>query len=135
MLARLVILAAICAILAPLSMRAQSKDPQLHKGTVVSASATRLVMKDTGGREHSFPIEAGTKVTINGKPGNVEDLKTMMPVQVATDAMGKVLTVSTMDREKSRSLVASERDAQPAGSWARSDRGRTVAIEGENEAP
>ena len=75
-------------------------EPQIHKGTVMSASAGRLVMKDMAGKEQSFMIDAMTKVTVHGKPGKLEDLQETMPVQVATEASGKVLSVSTIDKEK-----------------------------------
>lgn len=81
-------------------------EPQLHKGTVVSASAGRLVMKDTAGKEQSFAVTDATKVTVNGKLGKLEDLQETMPVQVTTDEKGKVLAVSTIDKEKAPVLVA-----------------------------
>ncbi len=77
-----------------------ANEPQFVKGTVVSASTNRLVMKDSGGKEQSFTIDHATKVTVNGQPGKLEDLQETMPVQVATDEKGKVLTVSTIDKEK-----------------------------------
>jgi hypothetical protein len=79
---------------------APAGDPQIHKGTVVSASDNRLVMKDSGGKEHSYSVDSVTKITVNGKPGRLEDLQETMPVQVTTDEKGKVLAVSTMDKEK-----------------------------------
>ena len=79
---------------------ARALEPQLIKGTVVSASAMRLVMKDRAGKEQSFTIDHATKVTVNGQPGKLEDLQETMPVQVATDEKGKVLTVSTIDKDK-----------------------------------
>jgi hypothetical protein len=75
-------------------------EPQIHKGTVMSASAGRLVMKDMAGKEMSFAVDAMTKITVHGKPGKLEDLQATMPVQVATEASGKVLSVSTIDMEK-----------------------------------
>ena len=75
-------------------------EPQIHKGTVMSASAGRLVMKDMAGKELSFTVDAMTKITVHGKPGKLEDLQETMPVQVATEANGKVLAVSTIDKEK-----------------------------------
>jgi len=80
-------------------------DTQTKKGTVVSASNNSLVMKDTSGKEHSYSIDAVTKITVNGKPGRLEDLQETMPVQVTTDEKGKVLAVSTMDKDKRSGLV------------------------------
>lgn len=92
----------------------QATDPQLHKGTVVSASANRLVMKDTAGKEQSFTVELTTKVTVNGKPGRLEDLQETMPVQVTTDEKGKVLAVSTIDKDK-RPVLAGGGTRQASG--------------------
>jgi hypothetical protein len=80
-------------------------DPQIKKGTVVSASGSSLVMKDTSGKEHTYSVDGVTKVTVNGKPGRLEDLQETMPVQVTTDEKGKVLAVSTMDKDKRGGLV------------------------------
>jgi len=84
-------------------------EPQIHKGTVMSASAGRLVMKDMAGKEQSFVIDAMTRITVHGKPGKLEDLQETMPVQVAAEGSGKVLSVSTIDKEK-----RSGRSAAPA---------------------
>ncbi len=84
---------------------APTGDPQMNKGTVVSASNGRLVMKDTSGKEHSYSVDSVTKITVNGKPGKLEDLQETMPVQVTTDEKGKVLAVSTMDKDKRSALV------------------------------
>jgi hypothetical protein len=84
----------------------RSNEPQMHKGTVVSATATRLVMKDTMGKEQSFTIDHTTKITVNGQPGKLEDLQETMPIQVALDEKGKVLTVSTIDKDKFPVLAA-----------------------------
>jgi hypothetical protein len=91
--------AALCiwGILVALSSAAE---PQIHKGTVISAKGTTLVMKDMAGKEQSFTVEAATKVTVNGKPGKLEDLQETMPIQVTTDEKGKTLAVSTVDKEK-----------------------------------
>ncbi len=77
-------------------------EPQMHKGTVMSASVGRLVMKDMAGKEHSFAVDAMTKITVHGKPGKLEDLQETMPVQVTTEEKGKVLAISTIDSEKSK---------------------------------
>jgi hypothetical protein len=77
-------------------------EPQIHKGTVMSASGGRLVLKDMAGKEQSFTVDGMTKITVHGKPGKLEDLEETMAVQVATEANGKVLAVSTIDKEKSK---------------------------------
>ena len=75
-------------------------DPQLHEGTVVSAAAGRLSIKDKAGKDQSFAVDGAAKITVNGKPGRLEDLKETMPVQIMTDDKGKVLAISTVDKDK-----------------------------------
>jgi hypothetical protein len=106
MLSRLMALVlAFTFFLAP-AIRTRANEPQIHKGTVVSATATRLVMKDTMGKEQSFTVDHTTKVTVNGQPGKLEDLQETMPIHVALDENGKVLTVSTIDKDKLPVLAA-----------------------------
>ena len=75
-------------------------DPQLTKGIVVSSMGNSLVIKDTAGKQQSFATDAATKITVNGKPGKLDDLQETMRVQVTTDEKGKVLSVSTIDTDK-----------------------------------
>jgi hypothetical protein len=75
-------------------------EPQLHKGTVISAKGTSLVIKDMAGKDHTFTVDTTTKITVNGKPGRLDDLQETMPIQVTTDEKGKTLAVSTIDKEK-----------------------------------
>ena len=89
----------------------RSNEPQIRKGTVVSTTATRLVMKDTMGKEQSFTVDHTTKVTVNGQPGKLEDLQETMPIHVALDENGKVLTVSTVDKDK-KPVLAAARDPE-----------------------
>ena len=106
MSARRTALSLILVICVASAVSARANEPQLQKGTVVSASATRLVMKDGMGKEQSFTIDHTTKVTVNGQPGKLEDLQETMPIQVALDEKGKVLTVSTIDKDKVPVLAA-----------------------------
>ena len=73
---------------------------QVHKGTVVSASNGRLVMKDMAGKEHTHLVSKDTKVTIHGQPGRLEQLEPTMQVRVATEGADKVVSVSTVDDDK-----------------------------------
>jgi hypothetical protein len=106
MFSRIIALVLTSIVCVTLALEARANEPQLQKGTVVSASATRLVMKDTMGKEQSFTIDHTTKVTVNGQPGKLEDLQETMPIQVALDEKGKVLTVSTIDKDKIPALAA-----------------------------
>lgn len=94
------LLASVVLVATVLGAVAVADDPQLHKGTVVSAGGGKLVMKDTSGKEQSFTVDGFTKITVNGKPGKLEDLQETMPIQVTTDEKGKTLSISTVDKDK-----------------------------------
>src|SRR4029079_16906760 len=79
---------------------AMALEPQLYKGSVVSAGAGKLVMKDTAGKDQSFSVDSATKIMVNGKLARLEDLQETMLVQVTTDEKGKVLAISTIDKDK-----------------------------------
>ena len=70
-------------------------------GIVTSASAGKLAMTDDRGDSHSFAIGENVTITINGKPGKLEELQKGTRVRVITDKDGKALTVSTLDARKS----------------------------------
>ena len=94
---------AACLFLATALTAAEAKH---HKGTVVSASSGKIVLKDEGGKEQSFQVESTAKVTKNGKPARLEEFEETMPVQVTTDDKGKVLAVSTIDIHKRAKVAA-----------------------------
>jgi hypothetical protein len=75
-------------------------DPVMQEGIVVSASAGKLEFKAKDGKQRSYQLEQTTKITINGKPGKLEDLKVGVPVKVATDADDKLLSIATVDEVK-----------------------------------
>ncbi|WP_425617354.1 hypothetical protein NA78x_001028 [Anatilimnocola sp. NA78] len=75
-------------------------EPQLHEGTVVSAGTGQVSMKTADGKEHVFKTNDTTRITVNGKPGKLEDLKPGIQIRVMTDQMNKVTSISTVDDRK-----------------------------------
>lgn len=99
---RSLLFVAAAVLLCPASLYAEAAAPQHLQGTVVSASAGTLVMKNEKGAEQTFRVDASAKIMVNGKPGRLEDFQPTMAVQVTTDEKDKVLAVSTVDRLKRR---------------------------------
>jgi hypothetical protein len=65
-----------------------------HEGTVVSATAKKLVMKAKGdAKEHEHTLAANAKVTCDGKDCKLEDLKSGLRVRVTT--VGADMTTAT----------------------------------------
>jgi hypothetical protein len=75
----------------------QAADPQTREGMVVSAGSGQLVVSDMAGKEQTHRVDTDAKVTVNGKPARLEDLKLGMRVRVTMEGPGKVLAVNTVD--------------------------------------
>jgi hypothetical protein len=75
-------------------------EPQLREGVVVSAGGGQLSIRAADGKEHAFKTNEMTKITVNGKPGKLEDLKAGVQVRVMVDAKGMVASISTVDDRK-----------------------------------
>jgi hypothetical protein len=71
-----------------------------HDGKVVSTTATKLVMTDKDGKEHSHTIMDDAKVTLDGKACKAADLKAGTKIRVTTQKNGKrdVLEIEAIDK-------------------------------------
>jgi hypothetical protein len=93
----IIALAVVAAIL--VSNTCWAADPVTHEGMVLSAGGGKLTMKDKGGKEMTHAVGSEAKITVNGKPGKLEDLKLGTPIRVTTDG-SMVLAVATIDELK-----------------------------------
>jgi hypothetical protein len=82
------------------ALTSRAADPLMQEGTVVSAGAGKLVLKDASGKEQWHAVRSEARIMVLGKPGKLEDLKVGMPVRIATDPGGRVLSVATVDDRK-----------------------------------
>ena len=72
----------------------QAKDSlEMIEGTVVSAQAGTLVVKDEKNRAHTHAVDSSTQVMVEGKMADLEDVRMGMNAHVTLDA-GKVIAVS-----------------------------------------
>ena len=78
----------------------QGTEPQLYEGPVVSAGAGQVSLRAADGKEHAFKTNSMTRITVNGKPGKLEDLKPGVQIRVMVDSKGMVASVSTVDDRK-----------------------------------
>ena len=74
---RFLLLSLAALMLAVFATGVQAADEtKSHEGLIVSATADKLVMTDKEGKnEHSHMISAATKITLNGQPAKLADLK------------------------------------------------------------
>ena len=92
MFAKGAVLAMAVVALLVFATQTYAADEKTHDGTVVSAADGKLVMTSDG-KEHTHVIAAGTKITVDGKPGKLTDLKKGDKITVTTEG-GKVTKVS-----------------------------------------
>jgi hypothetical protein len=55
-----------------------------HEGTIVSATATQIVMKDKAGKEMTHQLATGAEVLCDGKTCKLADLKPGQKVRITT---------------------------------------------------
>jgi hypothetical protein len=91
--------------LAVLSTRLPAADEaKTHEGIVVSASADKLVMTDNEGKkEHSHMVSTATKITLDGKPAKLADLKKGHFVKVTTTKLNEKDVVTAIDARSTKS--------------------------------
>lgn len=95
---------ALTALMALFPLSDVRADPIMLEGLVISAKAEKLVFQDKDNQQHNFTVEPNAKITINGKPGKLEDLQVGLRIRVVTEADGKVLSIATVDDVKRLAL-------------------------------
>ena len=75
---------------------------ETHEGTVVSVSATKLVMKDTAGKEHTHNLGTAVSFSLDGKQAKSDDLRPGMKIRVTTKKgdPNTVLRIEAIDKNK-----------------------------------
>jgi hypothetical protein len=63
------------------------------EGVVVSAESGRLVVKDEKSVDHSHAVDSSTQIMVEGKMGDLEDIKKGMEAHVTLDN-DKVISVT-----------------------------------------
>ena len=79
---------------------ALAEEADTHEGLVVSAGAGKLSMTGIDGKEHSYEIGDMVKITVNGRMGKLDELKTGVRIRVTTDKAGHAFNVATVDATK-----------------------------------
>jgi hypothetical protein len=92
-------------ILAATSYDLQAKNGlEMIEGSVLSARAGTLVVKDENNKDHTHAVDASAQIMVEGKMAQLEDMRLGMNAHVTLDA-GKVIAVSAT--KPTRSAAAS----------------------------
>lgn len=70
-----------------------------YEGMVVSAGGGKLALRDKAGKESSHTVGTDAQITVNGRPGKLEDLKPGMTVRATSDGT-VIIAVATVDDKK-----------------------------------
>ena len=93
----LVLAAMALALFMSQSLKAEDKS---HEGVVVNAGGGKLTMTmQDGSRKHTHEVPATAKVTIDGKPAKLEDVKEHFHVKVTTDDKNVVKSIDAHSRK------------------------------------
>jgi hypothetical protein len=90
--AKFVALTMLVLLVAPALVRAD-----VFAGKVVVADAGKLTIIDKDGDNEDFIISADTKITLNGKPGRLDQLKGGDSVKVTATVSGDKMTASQVE--------------------------------------
>lgn len=103
-LAGLLIVGSVWAQQPPPRQQPPQQQPatESHEGTVVSVTATKLMMKDKAGKEHAHETLPTTKVTCDGKPCKLTELRAGLKIRVTTKKGDKItaLKIEALDKNK-----------------------------------
>jgi len=100
MLRRTFGLLAVLALMAWI-MPASADEPATHQGKVVKVEAGKLTMTDNAGKnQHTHMIPETAKITLDGKPAKLSDLKPGSAVTVTTAKQGDKTVVISVDAKK-----------------------------------
>jgi hypothetical protein len=84
----------LVCLLAAACFKTQAADQMTAvEGVVVSAEAGRLVVKDEKSVDHSHAVESSAQIMVEGKMGELEDIKKGMEAHVTLDS-DKVISVT-----------------------------------------
>jgi len=90
--AKFVVLTMLVLLFAPALVRAE-----MFAGKVVVASADKLTIVDKDGDNEEFIISADTKITLDGKPGRLDQLKAGDSVKVTATVSGEKIRASLVE--------------------------------------
>jgi hypothetical protein len=103
MLRRSLVLALAVGLVACAGM-AQADDPKpgTHEGIVVKVDGNNLTMSDKMGKDkHTHAVPADAKVTLDGKPAKLADLKPGTDIKVTAEKKGEKVVITKIEAEKS----------------------------------
>jgi hypothetical protein len=98
-------LVAACLMVSAASAKAAAKAKPTH-GTVVSVTSSKLIVNvkadktDKVGMEKTYDVSPNVSVTVDGKPGKIEDIAQNDKITFKVDADGKVSDISKGKKPK-----------------------------------
>jgi hypothetical protein len=99
-------LALVAACLMVTSVQAKAAKAKPERGTVVSATSSKLIVNvkadktDKVGSEKTYDVSPNVSVTVDGKPGKIEDISQNDKITFKLDADGKVSDISKGKKPK-----------------------------------
>ena len=90
--------AIVAACLMVTAVQAKAAKAKATHGTVVSVTSSKLIVNvkadktDKVGMEKTFDVSPNVSVTVDGKPGKIEDISQNDKITFKLDADGKVVT-------------------------------------------
>ncbi len=89
-------------LLAIFSGMAATLADEVHEGKVLSAGDDKLTILDSDGENETFAVTAETKITLDGKPVQLNDLQSGFPVKVKAVRKGDKYSATSIEARTSK---------------------------------
>jgi len=100
MLRRSVLLSLAAVAIVLFAMRPAFAEEKTHEGMVVNAAQGKLTMTmEDGTKKHTHEVPATAKITVDGKPARLEDLKENFHIKVTTDENNVVKSIDARSKK------------------------------------
>ena len=94
--------AVLLVLLALFSGMAATLAEEVHDGKVQSAGEGKLTILDSDGVNETFVVTAETKISLDGKKVQLDDLQSGYPVKVKAVRNGKTLSATSIEASTSK---------------------------------
>jgi hypothetical protein len=91
---------------------------EIVEGTIESLAASKISIKDKGGKVHSFEVDSAAKITLDGKTVKLDTLGVGSSASVSTETKnGKTVAVTIDARSKMAKPTIADLPYFPRGGW------------------
>lgn len=97
------ILSRVLSIVLLLSVFSLAWAQGTHEVTILKAGNGQVTLTDSGGQEHTIPVAASAKITLDGKACKLGDISANTPATVVGERINDQKTITSITARSARS--------------------------------